>query len=315
MKILVTGATGFIGGNLTRVLLKKGYEVICPVRKTSRTDLLEKAGAQLAEADITSERAVENVFSERSPEVVFHCAARVKDKNEEELFRVNIEGTRNVCRACYKHGVGRLVYLSSVAVVSGNPQVPLTDDLPYKAGNVYGRSKADAERIVMDFREKGLNISVIRPCMVYGRDEPHALDKILRAADSRCLPILNVPGMDSKLNLVYIGNVVDALCLALEKEEALHGTFMIADKEVITLRRFLEILYDELGKGRPPVVPSPVAGFLMAIPFFRKKADKLFKDRVYDITRARDMLGYDPKVSTEEGLRQTIRYWKVKNKK
>jgi nucleoside-diphosphate-sugar epimerase len=114
------------------------------------------------------------------------------------------------------------------------------------------------------------------------------------------------------LQLVSIDNVVQALELALQKEEALKDTFIIADKEVITIRKFIEILYDEIGAGSPPVVPGWLINASMKIPFVRRKAERYFKDRVYDISHASDFLGYDPAVSTEEGLRRAAKHWKEK---
>ncbi|RKY43164.1 MAG: hypothetical protein DRP85_00585 [Candidatus Makaraimicrobium thalassicum] len=310
MKILVTGATGFIGKNLVKYLLAEDHDIVCLVRRTSRTGFLEGSGAALVTGDITDAAEVDEVFRKVRPQAVFHCAAGIRDKSEAELCRVNAEGTRNICQACRRHDTGRLVYLSSVAVISGNPQVPLVDDLPYKATTAYGRTKIEAERIVMDFRKKGLHVAVIRPCMVYGEDEPHALNRLLNLARSRRIPIFDVPGMDSRLDLVYVGNVVRALLLALEKDAATEGTFMVTDMQTITLRGFLEILYDEMGVGYPPVVPAFLAKLLMIAPPLRKKADRFFKDRVYDVTRAVKLLGYSPLMSTEEGLRQTVRHWR-----
>ncbi|MDP8299262.1 MAG: NAD(P)-dependent oxidoreductase [Candidatus Tantalella remota] len=312
MKILVTGATGFIGAAVADRLKGDGHDVVCLVRKTSKTVDLEKKGFYLVEGDIVFPQTLAKVFGEVRPEAVFHCAARVWDDDEEGLLRDNGEGTQNVCEACYGYGVKRLVYLSSVAVVSGNEDVPLTDDLEYKASDAYGRSKIEAERAAILYREKGLNVSIIRPCIVYGEDEPHAFDGILNAIAKKRVPVLDVSGMDSKLNLVYLGNVVQAAMLAFEKEEALEGTFMVADREVITLRKFVEILADEIYSGRPMVIPGWLVRAAMIIPLLRRKAKRYFKDRVYDISRAEDILGYDPEVSTEEGFRRTVRYWKRK---
>jgi nucleoside-diphosphate-sugar epimerase len=310
VKILITGATGFIGKRLLERLLAKGHDVVCLVRKTSKIDFLKNRETPLITCDITDAGQVERAFGQARPEYVFHCAASVESKDEEELYKTNGIGTRNICSACYKYGVERLIYVSSVAVISGNPRVPLVDALPYKATNGYGRSKIEAERVVMDFRSKGLCTAVIRPCMVYGEDEPHLLGRILGEVASRHIPVLDFPGMDSRLQLASVDNVVQALELALQKEEALQGTFIITDSETITIRKFLEILYDASGAGRPPVVPDWAIKLGLFIPFFRRKADRYFKDRVYDISRARDVLGYDPKVSTEEGLRKTVKHWK-----
>ena len=314
MKILITGATGFIGRRLTEHLLSVGHEVTCLVRKTSDTGFLEAKDVPLVFAEITDERGIEKAFSRIRPDAVFHCAARVSNENEEELRRVNAGGTLNICRACHEHGVKRLVYLSSVSVISGNIRSPLTDDLPYKASNAYGRSKIEAERIVVDYRKKGLRVAVVRPCMVVGEGEPHAIGRILSLVKKRRVPVLDIPGMDSRLQLAYVGNVVQALVLALEKEKALEGAFMVADKEVITIRKFLETLYRYLEAGDPPVVPSPLVRFFMIVPPVRKKLNRFFKHRVYDISRAQDLLGYVPEVSTEEGLRRTAEWWVEKKR-
>ena len=309
--IFVTGATGFIGKSLVRRLLPdERYKTICLVRKTSKIDFLVKNNVKTIAGDVCDFAGMERFFKEVRPDIVVHAAAKVSETNETELYNYNVTGTRNICELCFVYNIEKLIYLSSVSVLSGNPDVPLTECLPYKASNHYGKSKIEAERVVLDCRKKGLQVSILRPCMVYGEDEPHALDKILRLAEKRRIPILNIPGMDSKLHLVYVENVTDALMLALEKKEALSGTFMIADKEVITLRKFLEIIYDELGKGVPPVIPRWLVNCLMIFPPFHARIRGIFKDRVYDITRAEDELGYDPEISTEEGLRRTVRYWR-----
>ncbi|MGB2630858.1 MAG: NAD-dependent epimerase/dehydratase family protein [Candidatus Omnitrophota bacterium] len=313
-KILVTGATGFIGRRLVESLVEKGHEPVCLVRKTSDVGSLKEKGLALSVADITDAGQVEKVFLEAGPEVVYHCAARVKG-NREELSQANVRGTSNICQACYDHGVKRFIYLSSIAVISGNEEIPLNDRLPYKANNEYGRSKAMAEQIVVDFRRKGLPAAILRPCMVYGEDEPHALDWILKAVMRRRVPVLDFPGMDARLQLVHIDNVVRMMELALEKQEALEGTYIVADREILTIRKFFELLYDELDAGDPPVVPGWAVKIGMSVPFVKGKINRYFKDRVYDISRGRDLLGYTPAISTEEGLRKTVRYWKNKCQK
>ncbi|MBU1894759.1 MAG: NAD(P)-dependent oxidoreductase [Candidatus Omnitrophica bacterium] len=310
MKILVTGATGFIGRNLVkRLLLEKRYEIICVARKTSKVDFLKRQGAKVVIGDISSFSDMEWIFKEVRPDIVFHSAAKVSEESESKLYDYNVTGTRNICQLCYVYKNKKLIYLSSVSVISGNLDVPLTEGLPYKATSSYGVSKIKAERIVEGYRAKGLKTAIFRPCMVYGEDEPHALNKILRLTKLKRLPVLDISGMNSKLHLVYVGNVVEALMLALTKEEAFTGTFMVADKEVITLKRFVEIIYDELRGRYPPRVPRWLVNILMVFPPFRNKTLRIFKDRVYDITRAVDELGYSPSMSTEEGLRLTVKHW------
>ncbi|MFH1836825.1 MAG: NAD(P)-dependent oxidoreductase [Candidatus Omnitrophota bacterium] len=310
MKVLVTGATGFIGNDLVKELVKKGYDVVSLVRKTSKTDLLEKMGIRYIICDMMDPKNTEEAFDRIQPEIVVHAAAQVMGKDEKVLREINVTTTRNIAQACWDHSVKRLVYLSSVSVISGNKDVPLSEDLPYKASNAYGRSKIEAERVVIDFRNKGLKTAIVRPCMVYGPEEPHMLDTIFDRIRKKYIPILCVPEIDSKLHLAYISNVVEMLILAIEKDEALEGTFMVADEEAITIRKFLEIAYDEMNHTSPIAVPAWIVRTCMVIPFFRKEIKGMLKDRVYDISRAKDLLGYAPKISTEDGLRNTIRCWK-----
>ncbi|MFH1877963.1 MAG: NAD(P)-dependent oxidoreductase [Candidatus Omnitrophota bacterium] len=314
MKILVTGATGFIGGRLVESLLKKNHDIVCVVRKPSKARCLRAKGVVLEKTDLLESDEVNRAFEAHRPEAVFHCAALVMSKDEKKLLKVNSETTRNVCEACVRYGAGRLVYLSSVAVISGNHEVPLRDNLPYKASNAYGRSKIEAEKIVMSFRDKGLNCAVIRPCIVYGEGEPHAFGRIMTNVDRRWLPVFDIPEMDTKINLVYVGNVVQVLESALEKEEALSGTFMVSDKDILTLREFVYLLYSYAGKGVPPIIPRWIIYFLMRFPFFKIRAHNFLKDRIYNIARAIDLLGYDPECSTYEGLKRSVFYWRSSGK-
>ncbi|MBD3380517.1 MAG: NAD-dependent epimerase/dehydratase family protein [Candidatus Omnitrophica bacterium] len=313
MKVLLTGATGFIGKRFLYRLLERGVETVCMVRGSSRTDLLERTGTRFVFAPLEDEGSVEKVVTAERPDAVVHCAAKVVGSDEKELYRVNAEGTKNICQACFRNKVERMVYLSSIAVVGGNNDMPLSDNMPYKARNPYGRSKLEAERIVEDYRNKGMRAVVLRPCMVYGEDEPHAMGRILDALAKRRIPFLDVPEMDSKLQLGYVGNIADAMELALYSDECFEGTFILADKEVITLRRFLEILYGELGVPLPFTVPSWAVGAARLIPPVRDIFGRIFRDRTYDISRAEAILGYFPRVSTEEGLKRTVRRWKKKN--
>ena len=309
MKILVTGSTGFIGGYLVKQLVQDGHEVICIVRKTSNIELLRKlTGVVLINCDITNASYFSEVVRRECPEVVFHCAAVVMEKDEEVLNKINVGGTSNVCLACLDSDIDRMIYVSSVAVVSGNKEDCLTDEMSYSATNAYGRSKIRAEKVVRDFRKKGLSVAIIRPSMVYGIGEPHLLYKIFGLISKRLLFIPEISSIDSKLQLVFVENVVDSMLLAMKKEEALTGTFLIADKEILTIKSFLSILYEYLQAGVPPVLPAWISKLLLSLPGLRNIRTRL-KNRTYEITRAERLLGYDPSVSTEEGLRQTAEQW------
>ncbi|HNX90641.1 MAG TPA: NAD(P)-dependent oxidoreductase [Candidatus Omnitrophota bacterium] len=313
MKIFITGATGFIGAKLAERLKKNGHQIVCLVRTSSKTDLLKSIGATLVTGDILDAASVISAIDKERPEIVFHCAAYVATHEPEKVFKANVDGTKNVFEASLGCGVKRVVYLSSVSVVSGNLIAPLTDDLAYKASNVYGESKIAAEKIAMEYRQKGLNIAILRPGMVFGPGEPHQLDNILKRISKGIVPYPGIKELNDKLQLVYIDNLIDIMEIAMEKVSALSGTFLVADKEIITIREFLEISMKELGMGRMIIIPGWLIKPALFIPVLREKFGRMFKDRLYDISRVEKILGYRPVISTQDALRLTVKKWKEKH--
>lgn len=298
MNILVTGATGFIGNHLVEQLVIEKHRVFALVRKTSKLDKLKALGVNLIYADITDEKSLESVYNHKI-ETLYHCAALVKDNDRKKLFRVNVTGTENICRLCMRVGVERLVYLSSVAVVSGNNQLPLTEDLPYCATNLYGISKVEAEKKVLDYRQKGLKVVVLRPAMVYGEGEPHAFWKLIFALKHRLLPLLEEGRC--RWHLAYLKNVVSAMTLALHKEEFLRDTFFVADEEVLTVKDIFVTLSKAVNAPLPHTLPSCLTPVFKRLPYIGKRLGIFLKDRVYDITRIKS-IGYIPKFHTKEAL-------------
>lgn len=305
MNILITGATGFIGKYLTQRLIEDKHNLFALVRKTSQIDFLKSLGVNLIYGDITDEKSLCCVLRYHV-EAVFHCAAYVEDNDWKKLFQVNVIGTENICNLCLKLNVQRLVYLSSVAVISGNDNVPLREDLPYRVTNLYGASKLDAEKKVIEFREKGLKAAIIRPPMVYGEGEPHALGKMLFLIKHRLLPL--VGGGKAKWHLAYVKNVVEGLVLALHKDECLEGAFFVADQEVLTIKEVFLILSKVINAPLPYVLPAWSTRFLLNIPYLGPKAQFFLKDRIYDITRIK-ALGYKPRYDARDSLARSAYYW------
>ncbi len=299
--VLVTGATGFIGHNLVRQLVKQGHRVFALVRQTSNVNFLKDLGVSLIYGDITDNESLNKVL-ERKIDIIFHCAALVDNGDKNKLYKINVEGTRNVCNLALRLKVERMVYVSSVAVVSGNLEVPLTQELPYAATNPYGESKIEAEKAVIEFRKDGLAVAIIRPPMVYGEEEPHLLRQILSLLRFRLLPLIN--GGSAKLHLGYVGNVVNALLLAAGKKEFLEGTFFIADEDVFTLKEVFSIFAQSLNYPKPVSLPKWFTPVLTCIPCLGKKFEFLCRDRVYDISRIKS-LGYKEEFKARESLIRT----------
>jgi nucleoside-diphosphate-sugar epimerase len=235
---------------------------------------------------------------------VYHCAALVSGRSLKKLRSVNVEGTRTVFEASLETGVRRVIYLSTIAVANGNPQIPLTEDLPLKTRSLYGLSKAEAEEVAAAYRKKGLKIAILRPCMVYGEGEPHALSRLAGGVKRRLIPVLGTG--DTKLHLVSVENVVDVLALCLSKEEACEGAYFVADNEVLSVREVLDCIADALNAKKPVVLPGYIAVILARIPCIGDRVSFFLRDRVYSIERLKRILGYVPRVSVYDGLKRAV---------
>jgi len=305
MNILVTGATGFIGQALVNELLALGHSVYALARAASDRRLLDARHVPVIIADLADEKSLAALNS-YTFDAIYHCAGLVEDQDLHKLYKANVAGTDNICTYALDYHVPRLIYISSVAAVSGNEQVPLTEDLPYSATNLYGLSKLEAESLVLQHRVHGLPVVILRPAMVYGEGEPHAFDTIMKLLRRRLLPLIDEGR--HMMHMAYIKNVAAALVMALTEDKFLEGTFFIADNEVLTQREAFSIL-SRIACGRDPaVLPAWMTSVLSHMPVWGKKVRMFLKDRVYDIGRLK-ATGYTHPFTAQEGLRRSAEYW------
>ena len=306
MNILITGGTGFIGRHLVEELSKsKDNKIYCIVRNLDRAKILKPYNVELIYADITRWDTMEKIIN-YNIDVIFHCAGCVQNKNYSLLEKNNVLGTKNICELALSMEVNKLVYLSSVAVISGNDEIPLCEDLPHKATNIYGKSKIKAEQEVLGYREKGLKTVIIRPCMVYGEGEPHLTKTLLLLLKFRMLPLINEG--HNKFHLVYVKNVVDLIIYSLSKEEFLKGTFFIADKEVLTTKEVFSIFSEAINTKPPRNIPKFLNPFVLNFPYVGCKIKSFYKDRVYSIERIKT-LGFNHQYNAQHNLKKSAQYF------
>jgi len=216
-------------------------------------------------------------------DIIFHCAGYVSNRNRERLEEINVAGTKNICKLALEHRVKKLVHLSSVAVISANSELPLKEGLGYKASNIYGESKIRAEKIVLDYKEKGLKVAILRPCMVYGEDEPHLLRLLLLLLRFRLYPILGRG--NNKFHLVYVESVVDSMIYAADNEFFTEEPVFIVDREVLSHREAMNIMARAIGALEPIALPKFLIPMVVKLPFLGIKFRMLLRDRWFSTDR------------------------------
>ncbi|HXJ93923.1 MAG TPA: NAD-dependent epimerase/dehydratase family protein [Terriglobia bacterium] len=313
-RILVTGATGFIGGQVACRLLSENRPVRVMARRIEKAADLEKLGAEVVMGDLGDEDLLERAA--QGCAVVIHCAAQVADRpTRAEYQGPNVGGTENILIASAKAEVKRFVYLSSIAVFGLPASGEITDESPRgPAGESYSDSKYDAEEAVWSFsRARGLPVTVLRPSCVYGPRSPYwSIIPFKRIRRGKMQLIAEGRGA---FNYVYIENLVDAILLATEDDRALGQAFIVNDG-VTTWQEFFTYYARLTGRQKLPSVPLAVAKlFLLGRNMmyrFKKKTPTSLRALSFMVgsaafreTRLEQTLGYRPKVDLKEGMRLT----------
>ena len=318
--VLVTGATGFVGSHLTRALLARGCRVRALGRDFGRSPNLAAAGAVPVVADLRDGEAVSEAC--RGVSAVVHAGALSSPWGRAAEFEaVNVGGTANVIAGCRRHGVRRLVYVSSPSVVfDGRDQRDLSDDAPYprRFVSAYSRTKKEAEDLVNAAARGDVPSVIVRPKAVFGPGDTALLPRLIRAARRGRLP--QIGDGQNLVDLTYIDNVVQALLLALDADDAAVGkTYTITNGEHVRLWDVVRQVLMRLDlPTRLPRLPLPAALSLAAVleaaalvtrrePLLtRYTVAILGRTQTYDISAARRDLGYAPQVSVVEGIERTL---------
>ena len=315
--ILVTGATGFLGGHLVRRLIADGVPVRATGRRLPAGLALQALGADFRPVDLR-DRAATVAACEGVRSVVHAGALSSAWGRREDFFAINVGGTENVIEGCLRHGVARLVYISSPSVLSRfAPQIGLTEDapLPRTFVSVYSETKAVAETRVRAAQARGLAAVILRPKAIYGPGDNAIFPRVLRAAKAGRLAKIGDGG--TVTNLTYVDDVVQAILLALEKPAAVGRTFLVTGGQDVKIWDVILDLLKRLGIPEPArAITSRKAMAIAAVlettwrklslpgepPLTRYSAGILAYSQTYDITAAREVLGYVPKVTIAEGV-------------
>jgi nucleoside-diphosphate-sugar epimerase len=326
MRDLVTGATGFVGSHLVDALLARGRAVRCLVRDATRAGPLAERGAEVVEGELCAPpvlaRALDGV------DRVFHVAGGGKvsamSQRGLEVLRVsNVAPVSALLEAARGRPLRRVVVFSSISAMGVQVGVRLDEDSPCLAVTPHEVVKVEAEAVAWrEHREHGVPVVVLRPSQIYGPGDLRSeIPRLVRLAARGMVPLLG--GGRGRVPWVHVADVVDATLLAADSPRAPGRTYIVSDRDSYVFRDVVQVIARALGRRRGGfVVPKGLAGVGIDVvervsrglgrepPFTRHRLESICGDRLLSIERARQELGYEPKVSLAEGMTATVRWYR-----
>ena len=322
MKVLVTGASGFTGSHLVQSLTRAGHGVRALVRASSRRDLLEGLGVELAEGDLADPGSLRRAVS--GTERIYHLAALYREAKlpDRVYFDVNVEGTRRLAEAAQAEGGVPFIYCSTCGVHGDVAHPPADETAPYNPGDIYQKTKVEAERLLLTMhRERGLPVVILRPVGIYGPGDRRFL-KLFRGVARRHFPMIGKG--DIFYHLTHVEDVVRGFVRAAEVPAARGEAFILAGSRFTTVKELIEIIAREAGVPPPRLRIPPAPMYVAAVaceaicrplgiepPLYRRRLDFFLKNRAFKIEKARRVLGWEPRIDLEEGIRQTFAYYRA----
>lgn len=319
-KVLVTGAGGFLGRYIVKLLLEKGHQVSGLGRRPHQ-DLID-LGVTWFAVDLRQANEVEVAL--KGHDAVIHCASKIAMWGDwNEFLSINLEGTKNIIAACKKNGIKKLVYTSTPSVVFGKDSIIGGDEsLPYPDNSVsrYGRSKAMAEAQVLTANDKQLATCALRPHLIFGPGDDHLVPRLVEAAKQGRLKI--VGDGQNQVDVIAVQNAAMAHVQALEHlapDSSNAGkAYFIAQNEPVYLWQFTNELLSYFSV-KPIVKKVPfklayIIGLLCEtfakltgstndnLPMTRFVSMQLAKSHWFKHTNAERDFGYKPELTTKEAL-------------
>lgn len=314
MKLLITGATGFVGHFLCDRLLDQGFSVrgtlLASEVVSSLVSGVESVTVDPLGADTQWGHALESV------DTIIHLAARVHIMDDPssdpltEFRRVNVEGTAQLAREAAKAGVRRLVFISSIKVNGEENVTPYTPDSTSNPSDPYGISKWEAEQALRKIEaETGLEVVVVRPTLVYG---PGVKANFLNMMKVISLGIpLPLASITNRRSLIYVGNLVDALATCAVHPKAAGNTYLVSDCEDVSTPELIR--YTAKALGAPArLFPVPVSLMKLAGKLAGKSSavNRLTGSLTVNSSKIRQELGWKPPFTMEDGLRETAGWFR-----
>jgi nucleoside-diphosphate-sugar epimerase len=318
MKILVTGATGFIGTAIVKELKAQGHEVTALARKTSKIDGLKNENIPIVYGDINDPESLKRAF--QGQQAVVHTAAYVSDwGTKKDYIRGIYQGTQNVLEALVAAGVRRLIFFSSVVVFGGVANVAINETFPLKPMvGWYTKAKIMAENLIQGYiQKKLLDITIVHPPWVYGEGDRTFIPAMVQAIEGGYMMFFRSGGRHA-IEINYVGNIAAAVAFMIDNPATYGERYILADDPKITFREFVNTVAKKLGRPEVRVsLPYPLAYLTAACmealyrilgiknrPFLTRMAVYLLGNNIMYDTSKLKALGFKQRYTFEEVIRR-----------
>ena len=319
--ILVTGASGFVGGHVVAALARAGYKARCLVRQPNRAGFIREFGPELVIGDITAPATLDAAVA--GVDGIIHCAGLTRAVRPEDFQHVNVAGTRNLFEACLRcnPAVRRIVHVSSLAALGpATPGQPVREDQPRRPVSAYGRSKLAGQVVAESYRDK-LPVSILVPPAVYG---PFDKDFLIyfRLLKRRLLPL---PGGGTQtISLLYAKDLARAALVCLENERAVGRAYLVEDGRPQTWAEIATVMGGVM-QIKPVVLHLPlglVRAMAACVEFTarctghamllsRGKLNEFVQPSwVCSAERIRIELGFQSEYALEQGMAETLQWYR-----
>jgi dihydroflavonol-4-reductase len=321
VKVLVTGASGFTGGHLARHLAANGHGVRVLIRDEAQAKTWHDQQFETAVGDLRNRGSLTRASA--GVEVIYNIAALYREAGlpPGDYRSVNADGIVNLLESAKEAGVRRVVHCSTVGVHGDIEHPPANEDAPFNPGDVYQETKLGGERLApVAARRLGLELVIARPTGIYGPGDRRLFKLFGAIARGR---FVMLGRGDNFYHLTYVADLCEGFRLCGEVPAAAGRTYILGGGEVTTLAELVRVTAEVAGRPGPrlrvPVWPVWLAGaiceglcapFGISPPLYRRRVDFFRKSRAFDITRARQELGFAPRVGVREGIGRTLEWYR-----
>ncbi|MDE0839587.1 MAG: NAD-dependent epimerase/dehydratase family protein [Kiritimatiellae bacterium] len=320
-RILLTGATGFTGGVLARKLCATGAHVRAIARASSDISPLSDLDIEWVRGDVYDPGVVREASKDVTYVFSLATAYREGDAGENIFQKVHVDATKRLAEeAAANPGLKRFVHVSTVGVHGHIDSPPADENYRWAPGDTYQETKAEAERWITAFaKAKNVPLTIIRPAAIYGPGDRRLLKLFKMAAK----PVFVVVGRtDTWYHLIHVEDLCDAMMLAAVHPAALHEPFICGNPDAVRVSEIGRIIATTLGKPfrlwRLPAGPLFAAAavceaickpFGISPPLYKRRVAFFTKDRRFDTRKLHDVLGFEPRFTDADGLRETAQWY------